>query len=220
MNAAEQFQSAILQTLTASAIAIAVYACVWLFNRKELAGQSPLDYLGLHFSPSQLDFTFWKIWLALCIFAGATTWAQFEFSETFRQISKETTSPYANILRAGFDTTTILKAMIYCFIQASASEEILFRGLIARRLFNAVGHIKGNLIQALIFWIMHLLMFKMITGQWISMIQLMIFVTTMTLGLAFGAVNLRNGARSIFPSWLLHGSVNFVSFLTLAYLWV
>jgi membrane protease YdiL (CAAX protease family) len=129
------------------------------------------------------------------------------------------TSPYGKILNSGFGARAIILGLIYCFVQASGSEEILFRGLIAKRLYAVLGLPWGNVIQALIFWLMHLALFRAITGEWISMIQLLAFLTSFAMGLVLGYANFRKGGESIAPSWILHGSANFSTFLTLAWLW-
>ncbi len=128
-------------------------------------------------------------------------------------------SPYGKILKNGFDFSAVIKALIYCFVQASAAEELLFRGLIAKRFFNAMGFLKGNFVQALIFWLMHLAIFWLVTGEWISLIQGVAFITSFGMGLILGYVNYRREGESIIPSWLLHGSANFFSFFALAIVW-
>jgi hypothetical protein len=65
---------------------------------------------------------------------------------------------------------------------------------------------------------MHLAIFRLITGQWISVIQLVAFVTSFGLGLVLGYANNRNNGKSIMPSWILHGTANFASFVTLGFL--
>ena len=66
---------------------------------------------------------------------------------------------------------------------------------------------------------MHLLIFRLITGEWISLLQFFTFVTSYGLGLVLGYVNFRKQGESIIPSWIVHGSVNFFSFLALAAVW-
>ena len=104
------------------------------------------------------------------------------------------------------------------FIQSGESEEVLFRGLFASGLFRKFGFNVGNIIQAFLFWIMHLLIFKMVTGEWISWIQLYAFGVSFGLELILGFVNYRKGEISIAPSWIIHGTTNFVTFLTSGFL--
>lgn len=112
----------------------------------------------------------------------------------------------------------IFSGLLYCFVQSSGAEEILFRGLFARSLFRKFGFAAGNIIQSTFFWIMHLLIFKLVTGEWVSWIQLYAFGVSFGLGLILGFVNYRKGGASIAPSWIIHGTTNFVTFLTLGFL--
>ncbi len=193
-----------------------IYGIHWLVSLRRLSGQSFFKYLGIQSAKVQLDTKFLKIWSLLNVFAILSTYLEFRFSSNFRQMLMNQSSPYAKILKNGFSFHTSSLALIYCFIMASGSEEILFRGLIARRLFSSVSFFKANLIQALIFWLMHFAIVRLFTGNWISYIQLVAFVTSFGMGLVLGYVNFRENGKSILPSWILHGSANFFTFLTLA----
>lgn len=219
MSLAEHLSSALSQVAVVFGLGCLIYGIQWLFFRHRLEGQSVLKYLGLASGRAQFDKTFWGIWLGLVVFAALSLVLEFRFSEAFRQLLLSDTSPYGKILKAGFDSTAILKALIYSFIQASFAEELLFRGLIAKRLFNTFGRPLGNVLQSLIFWLMHFAIFRLITGEWFSFLQFVTFVTSFGLGMICGYVNYRKHGESIAPSWILHGTVNFVSFLMLAILW-
>jgi len=65
---------------------------------------------------------------------------------------------------------------------------------------------------------MHLLIFRFMTGSWISWFQVYAFIASFGLGLASGFVNYRKNGSSIMPSWLLHSLGNFITFLTLSWL--
>lgn len=219
MSIKEQLLSALMQVAVVLGLALLIYGILWMFFRPRLAGQSLRQYLGLVAARNQLDKTFWFIWLSMIIFAVISLLFEFHFSLAFRDLLTSENSPYGKILSAGLSPTTILKALIYCFVQASLAEELLFRGLIGKRLFNAFGNTVGNIAQSLIFWLMHLMIFKLITGQWISSIQLITLVTSFGIGLVLGYANFRRNGESIAPSWILHGTVNFFSFLALATVW-
>ncbi len=219
MTIYEYVFSALSQVAVVIGVACLIYGFHWLFFRRHLAGQSLYKYLGLNSTRTQIDKVFWAIWFGLTTFAILSIIIEFRFSETFRQMLMSDSSPYGKILKTGFDSTTILKGLIYCFIQASFSEELLFRGLIAKRLFRVLGYFFGNVLQALIFWLMHLIIFRLVAGEWFSFLQLVIFATSFSLGIILGFANYRKGGEGIAPSWILHGTANFASFLTLAMLW-
>ncbi len=213
MQTSELLISAVGQVAFALVIGLIVY----VVNRKK-APQSFLHYIGLRFSISQLDRNFILLFVLIIFYGIFTTWIQFQFSIELRKMLTNDSSPYWRILKNGFTTSTVVAGFIYCFIQAAAAEEILFRGVIARRLIDKLGFFRGNLIQSIIFWIMHLLIFKLVTGEWFSVLQIYAFISSFGLGLILGYVNYRKNGDSILPSWLLHGFANFSVFLTLAYL--
>ena len=217
MDIGEQTYSATLQVLAVLFLSSLIYGVYWLRSSKQKLRQSLSQFIGLKSFSAQLDSRYFLILLALICFAVLSTYLQFE-SESFRRFLTGENSPYGKILRTGFDFKALQKAAIYCFVQAAASEELLFRGLLAKRLYSKLGHAKGNAVQALFFWLMHLGIFGLITGEWISWVQLFVFLTSFGLGLVLGYVNFRKHGESIGPSWILHGSVNFISFLTLAVL--
>jgi membrane protease YdiL (CAAX protease family) len=219
MKIEEHIFSAFSQVAVVFGVGCLAYGVLWLFFRERLAGQTIFKYLGLASARPQLDKVFWTIGLGLMIFAILSLILEFHFSEEFRRMLLSENSPYGKILRAGFDLQAILKGLIYCFIQASLAEELLFRGLIAKRLFISFGFGRGNILQALIFWIMHWAIFRLVTGEWFSFLQLITFVTSFGMGMVLGYANFRKHGESIVPSWILHGGVNFACFLTLAMLW-
>lgn len=177
------------------------------------------EFMGLTSPRNQFDQKFVLIVLGLSLFAVVTTLLQFSMSETMRGFLFSETSPYGKILKgSGLSLASILSGLIYCFVSAGGSEEVLFRALIAKNLFSWLGNFYGNLVQALIFWVMHLLIFRFVTGDWFSWIQAFGFFVSFGLGLIFGFLNFRKGGGSIWPSWIAHGVVNFSTFLTLFFL--
>lgn len=177
-----------------------------------------LDFLGLRKPSMQIDKTFLLILISMILFSILSLLVQFFYVPTFKGFLLGETSPYGKILKDGFGPIQIFSGLIYCFIQSGGSEEVLFRGLFARRLMGKFGFAVGNIVQAFIFWIMHLLIFRLVTGDWISWIQVYAFAVSFGLGLLLGFVNYRKGGASIAPSWIIHGTANFVTFLTLGFL--
>jgi membrane protease YdiL (CAAX protease family) len=189
-----------------------------LRRRGKFATRSFTEYVGLKPFTHQLDATFWIIVaLTLCL-ASVTAVIQNNMSEASRSLLWNESSPYAKILKNGSNIEALLSGLAYCFIQAGGSEEIFFRGLIGRRLNSVMVFWKANLIQALVFWLFHLVLVYLVTGQWFSGLQLFAFAMSCGLGLLFGFVNHRKNGNSIGPSWLLHSLANFTTLLTLAVL--
>lgn len=213
----ELIKSAFSQLVLVMILSSIFYAFHWLRCRKR-GSDSFLEYLGIGFDKDQLDKTFFIISGVLILYAILSTIAQFYYMGSMKSMMTGDNSPYGKILKDGFSYTSLLLGFIYCFVQASASEELLFRGLIGKRLIYFFGNFIGNILQALVFWVMHLLIFKLVTGEWFNNIQVLGFFTSFSLGLLCGYSNFRKEGNTIFPSFILHAVTNFSVFITLGFL--
>jgi|GEM_PF-5601546 len=219
MGFGEALSQAFMQIFVALAIGALYFILKNLFGSKNAGDHSFLSFMGLRPAVRQLDRGFLALWIAVSLFAVLSTLLEFKMSTNFKHLLTNDQSPYGKILKSGANLRAIGLALIYCFGTSAGAEEILFRGLIARRIFNRFGFRTGNILQALIFWLMHFVIFRLIIGVWFSEIQIVAFITSLGLGLIFGYANLRNEGRSILPSWLLHASTNLMTFLTMFFLW-
>lgn len=103
---------------------------------------------------------------------------------------------------------------IIALFKTSLSEEILFRGLIGKRLIAWLGFQWGNGIQAVLFGLMHLVLLLVPT---MSTLAVMLAVAmTGTGGWLSGWLNERMGQGSILPSWAAHGTANLVAYWSFA----
>lgn len=122
-----------------------------------------------------------------------------------------------NLRGQGLNFYSISILLITALFQTSFSEEILFRGFIAKRLIKKIGFKRGNIIQACIFGIVHLLLF--LPGSNTIDIGQLIFIPvfpTMA-GWLFGYINNKYAEGSILPGWIAHGVGNVIAFFFLAY---
>jgi membrane protease YdiL (CAAX protease family) len=93
-------------------------------------------------------------------------------------------------------------------IQTALSEELLFRGLIGKRLVNILGYKKGNIVQSIIFGLVHC--FAIITfGYKIGVIMIVIIAFT---AYFYGYLMYKVAKGSILLCWLAHGISNLLSF--------
>lgn len=219
MNLNDQLISGLLQVLVAILIGFIAYGIRYLFFRQRLGGRSFLNYLGIQSARRQIDNKFLIIWVSVILFAIISTLVGFCSSDSFKAMLMSENSPYGKILKNGFNSEGIVLAFIYCYINSAGAEEILFRGLVAKRMFSMFGFFKGNIIQAFIFWLMHLVIIYLMTKEWCSFLQTFAFISSFGLGLLSGYVNYRKNGESILPSWILHSCANFATFLTLSVIW-
>ena len=200
-------------------VAVLIGLFFFVIHRIFKGKKSFFDFLGLKNAGQQFDRKYFATLVGLILFGIVTAYLQYNFSDTFRGFLVSESSPYGKILKLGETSfVVLLSGFIYCFVSAGGSEEILFRGLIAKKMYFWFGKFKGNIVQALIFWLMHLVIFRFVTGHWFSWVQFFVFVVSFGLGLLFGYLNFRKNGESIWPSWIAHGVANYFSFLTLFYL--
>lgn len=107
---------------------------------------------------------------------------------------------------AGVGYKGIVAALLYGFIRTGLSEEILFRGFLLKRISNKCGFMIGNTVQAICFGLLHGIPFGMVTNS----ILVIIVMTILPGGFGWfqGWLNEKRFEGSIFPSWLIHGTMN------------
>lgn len=107
-----------------------------------------------------------------------------------------------------------LTIAIVALIKTALSEELLFRGLIGKRLIARLGFAAGNMIQAVLFGLVHLLLLLVPTAT--AMLVLLMVVVTGLLGWVSGWLNERLGGGSILPGWVAHGAANLAAYGAIA----
>lgn len=109
---------------------------------------------------------------------------------------------------AGLGLQAVPAACFYAYIRTGLSEEIFFRGFLLKCLTNQLGFQKANLVQALIFGFMHGIPFGLATQQ--LLVSVLMTLLPGAFGWYQGWLNEKGCGGSILPSWLLHGTMNFV----------
>ena len=105
----------------------------------------------------------------------------------------------------GLGISAILPALIYAIFNTSLPEEIFFRGFLLKRLSNKFGFRIANVIQSIIFGLLHGIMFFSLVG--IVKVTIIILLTGMV-AYAMGYVNEKKANGSILPSWYIHALSN------------
>ena len=109
--------------------------------------------------------------------------------------------------------------LMTAFVKTALAEEILFRGLLAKRLIGWLGFGLGNGVQAGLFGAIHLALFLAPGGlefSWLPAIAF--FLSPAVSGWVFGYLNELRGGGSIGPGWAAHGVLNAVSYPVFAFL--
>lgn len=109
---------------------------------------------------------------------------------------------------SGLGVRALPAAFVYAFLNTALSEEILFRGFLLKRLSSKFGFIAGNIIQSLLFGLLHGIMFISLVG---TLKAVLVIVFTGAIGWFIGYVNEQKANGSIIPSWMIHGIANLFS---------
>lgn len=171
-----------------------------------------LKYIGLYKPPTKSLFhvTFVSL-LFLFIGIGLTY-----IDEDFKQAALSPNSVTGKLRMLGFSGSTIIILVITALFKTSLAEEILFRGFIAKRLIHSLGFINGNILQALIFGLLHLLLFTfLIKTTTFSLVLVLVFSSFA--GWTIGYVKEKYANGSIVPGWLAHGIGNSISYLLISF---
>ena len=131
-------------------------------------------------------------------------------NEEFKAIMTNPESVTGKIKQMGVGVEAIIIILIAAILKTSLSEEIFFRGFLAKRLIAVTNFQIGNILQAVVFGILHILLFMTITENVLFLIVIFVFPT---IGAYFKTyINEKFGNGSIIPGWIAHGTANLVSY--------
>jgi membrane protease YdiL (CAAX protease family) len=105
-----------------------------------------------------------------------------------------------------FTVSQLVNGLVYGLVQTGLAEEMLFRGFLAKRLSRQFGFAVGNALQALLFGLLHGVLFFMAGAGALS--SIIITAIPAAAGWLFGYVNEKLSGGSILPSYLMHGLGN------------
>lgn len=103
--------------------------------------------------------------------------------------------------------------LAYAILGTALPEEIFFRGFLLKRLQGKLGFLGTNLIQSLLFGLIHELMFIQLIG---FLKAVMIFAFISLIAFVFGAINEKKAGGSILPSVFIQAFANTAAGLCLA----
>lgn len=116
--------------------------------------------------------------------------------------------PAAQSQYSGMGISAVPSGLAYALIQTSLSEEILFRGFLLKRLSIKLGFRIANLLQALIFGVLHLVLLWGNVAPWYLILAVLY---PMAFAMALAWLNEKQAEGSIFLSWCVHAVVNALS---------
>lgn len=98
--------------------------------------------------------------------------------------------------------------IVYAALNTALPEEIFFRGFLLKRLIKVIGFKKANIIQSVIFGLLHGFMFHSFVG---NMTMILIILFTGIIAWFMGRINELYSDGSIVPSWIIHTLSNIFS---------
>lgn len=194
-------------TLQVSAVLIVCLVAWLIFGRRKAPFRV---WIGLTGAPPTL--------LALCLVAGAAgAWLLLQAPGVATLASGPGTVIAAST-PDGVTTAALVVLVVSAVFKTAFAEELLFRGLIAKRLYAFIGFWPGNLVQALLFGAIHLPLLLLPEAPRQTALVLISFI--ILLALAAGWLNERRGGGSILPGFALHAGANLTTYLILALGWI
>ena len=115
----------------------------------------------------------------------------------------------------GLGVVAIPAIVVYATFNTAFPEELLFRGFLLKRLANKFGFNIANIIQALLFWLLHGIMFFMLVG---IVETILIIAFTGVIAWFMGYINEKYSNGSMIPSWIIHTISNLFSGICAAFL--
>ena len=153
--------------------------------------------------------------LLLMLFIATPILMLASIDEGMKQVLFDEKSVSGNIKSLGFGWESVLTLLITAVIKTGFSEELFFRGFLAKRLISILGYQVGNWVQAIIFGAIHTLLFLNITD---STLFLTIIFFMPTIGAYLKThINEKLANGSILPSWIAHASGNILAYSIIAF---
>jgi uncharacterized protein len=170
------------------------------------------DYIGLKATTKKANYL--AIVSSVIFLVGGVSLGF--LSDEIREIFINPPSVTGELRKLGFGPKSVILLLIIACLKTSLSEEIFFRGFVAKRLMNGMGYLWGNIIQSLIFAIVHVLLFWALTKSDVKFL-VFIFLLSGISGYVIGYIKEKYGRGSIIPGWIAHGLGNTVSYSIIAF---
>lgn len=137
-------------------------------------------------------------------------------SPDFKAIMHNSESITRKFHDMGFGIQSAVLVVITAVFKTALAEEILFRGFIAKRLIAITSYKTGNLIQALLFGTIHMLLFLNASSNPLFLIIIFLFPTLGSYLMVY--LNEKKSNGSIIPGWIMHCTANLFSYFVVGFL--
>ena len=189
-------------------VVVAIAAIVWaLFGRKTGGFRR---YVGLTAAPSNAILLAAVVGVALPVLMLSIP--------SFRAMASGPDTVAGSAVEQLGRAAAIPVLLLLAIFKTAFAEELLFRGLIGKRLIAWLGFQAGNAIQAALFGAVHLLIFMVAARP--DLVSGIAFIAIVSLsGWINGWLNESRGDGSILPGWTAHALANSITYMFVA-MWV
>lgn len=193
----------LISKLISSILQIIIFAFIpfvwWLITAKKK--ESFFTWIGIKKVVANEKTSVWRITLIITI--GFMLISLLVLS--FLKGTETATSDFAGVGIIGLPAS-----IIYAFFNTALPEEIIFRGFLLKQLKCKLGLTAANLLQSILFGMLHGIMFISLVGV---LKAILIIIFTGAIAWFMGYVNEKKANGSIYPSWMIHGVSNTFSAL-------
>lgn len=169
------------------------------------------EYVGLKKSTKKANYL--AVFASLLFAAPALILIM--VSDEIKAIMFDPESVTGKIRQMGFGVSSLFTLLMIALLKTSFAEELLFRGFLAKRLIAVLGYTRGNVIQALLFGIIHTILFTMITNNPVFLFLIFLIPSLGAYVSVFLNEKVANG--SIIPGWISHGLANVLAYVIVGF---
>ncbi|MEZ4826426.1 MAG: CPBP family intramembrane glutamic endopeptidase [Bacteroidia bacterium] len=136
-------------------------------------------------------------------------------STDFLEIMHNPKSVTGKIREMGPGWETWATILLIAFLKTALGEELFFRGFVAKKLIKLMGFRMGNIVQAVLFGVIHALLFASVTNNILFILFIFLFPTMAAYLMVI--LNEKEADGSIFPGWIAHAMGNVFAYSFFAF---
>ena len=200
----------IVSTIIQIAVLAFIPFIVFVLRNKNPRGF--FDYIGLKRSTGKANRLAVLVSLIFALPILVLTYVNTEFKE----VSTGPGTVIGGLKELESVAETIFTIVLIAVFKTSLSEEIFFRGFVAKRLINSINYRIGNLLQAILFGLIHVAIFLPISNNAFFLSVIFFFPTIGAYLIVY--LNEKMADGSILPGWIAHGLANLFSYGVVVFL--
>ncbi len=200
----------LISTLIQLGIALCIPLVVYRFRKGR--EDTFREYIGL-IRPEGLSVPL-SLLAALGFVAAGVGMAAFD--PAFRGALLDPSTPSGRLNQMGPTLDALGVLLLVAIFKTALAEEIFFRGFLGGILVRKLGEGPGNLLQAVLFGLVHLLLISTLLEP-TFLAGAFIFLLSTFAGWLLGYIKIRHSGGSIVPGWLAHALANSTTY---AWVWL